>query len=85
MGERRRTRGTNLRVRLPIEPPRRHPIEIELARWISEGKTSDIKTLAQHARKGILPSEDAVLGLYGPEPVHEATAIVKALHKLLAR
>jgi hypothetical protein len=34
---------------------------------------------------GILPSEEAVLMLYGPEPVHEATAIVEALRKLLAR
>jgi hypothetical protein len=33
---------------------------------------------------GILPSQDAVLALYGPEPVHEATAIVDALRKLLA-
>jgi hypothetical protein len=33
---------------------------------------------------GILPSRDAVLLLHGPEPVHEATAIVEALQKLLA-
>jgi hypothetical protein len=33
---------------------------------------------------GILPSRDAVLMLHGPEPVHEAAAIVKALQKLLA-
>jgi hypothetical protein len=33
---------------------------------------------------GVLPSQDAVLALYGPEPVHEATAIVEALQKLLA-
>ena len=33
---------------------------------------------------GILPSQDVVLALYGPEPVHEATAIVEALRKLLA-
>lgn len=32
---------------------------------------------------GILPSQDAVLEHYGPEPVHEATAIVEALQKLL--
>jgi hypothetical protein len=32
---------------------------------------------------GTLPSQDAVLQLYGPEPVHEATAIVEALRKLL--
>jgi hypothetical protein len=33
---------------------------------------------------GILPSQDAVLEHYGPEPVHEAAAIVEALRKLLA-
>jgi hypothetical protein len=32
---------------------------------------------------GALPSEEAVLRLYGPEPVHEAAAIVGALRKLL--
>jgi hypothetical protein len=31
---------------------------------------------------GILPSEKAVLRLYGPEAVHEAQAIVDALTKL---
>lgn len=33
---------------------------------------------------GIIPSQDAVLTLYGPEPVNEATAIVDALRRLLA-
>jgi hypothetical protein len=33
---------------------------------------------------GILPSEEAVLALYGAEPVHEAQAIVEALTKMLA-
>jgi hypothetical protein len=32
----------------------------------------------------ILPAQDAVLTLYGPEPVHEATAIGDALRRLLA-
>jgi hypothetical protein len=32
---------------------------------------------------GALPSEEAVLKLYGPEPVHEGQAIVDALTKLL--
>ena len=31
---------------------------------------------------GILPSQDAVLEHYGPEPEHEATAIVAALQRL---
>jgi hypothetical protein len=33
---------------------------------------------------GILPSEEAVLTLYGPEPVHEGKAIVEALTKMFA-
>jgi hypothetical protein len=33
---------------------------------------------------GILPSKDAVLEHHGPEPVHEATAIVEAFRKLLS-
>jgi hypothetical protein len=32
---------------------------------------------------GVLPSQEAVLTLYGPEPVHEAQAIVGALTKIL--
>ncbi|RWF86997.1 MAG: hypothetical protein EOR36_28050 [Mesorhizobium sp.] len=28
---------------------------------------------------GVLPSEQAVLGLYGPEPIHEAEALAKAI------
>jgi hypothetical protein len=33
---------------------------------------------------GVLPSSEAVLKLYGPEPIHEAQAIVDALIKILA-
>jgi hypothetical protein len=33
---------------------------------------------------GALPSKEAVLKLYGPEPAHEASAIVDALQRLLA-
>ena len=43
------------------------------------------ETVETHGPPGILPSKDAVLKLHGPEPVHEATAIVEALQKLLAR
>ena len=32
---------------------------------------------------GALPSREAVLSLYGPEPIHEGQAIVDALKKLL--
>ena len=34
---------------------------------------------------GALPSEEAVLKLYGPEPIHEGQAIVDALTKLLEK
>jgi hypothetical protein len=34
---------------------------------------------------GALPSSEAVLMLYGPEPIHEGQAIVDALRKLLTR
>jgi hypothetical protein len=34
---------------------------------------------------GILPSREAVLQLYGPEPVHEATAIAAAIETLVRR
>ncbi len=34
---------------------------------------------------GVLPSETAVLTLYGPEPVHEGQAIVDALTTILAK
>ena len=32
---------------------------------------------------GVLPSQEAVITLYGPEPIHEAQAIVDALTKIL--
>lgn len=28
---------------------------------------------------GVLPSEEAVLGLYGPDPTHEGEALAKAI------
>ena len=33
---------------------------------------------------GVLPSGEAVISLYGPEPIHEAQAIVDALTTILA-
>jgi hypothetical protein len=33
---------------------------------------------------GALPSQEAVITLYGPEPIHEAQAIVDALTKILS-
>jgi hypothetical protein len=40
-----------------------------------------IETLAP---AGVLISQEAVAAKFGPEPVHEAEAIVEALQKLLA-
>ncbi len=34
---------------------------------------------------GALPSEEAVLKLYGPQPIHEGEAIVDTLTKLLGK
>ena len=34
---------------------------------------------------GILPSREAVLQLYGPEPVHEAAALSAAIRTLVRR
>jgi hypothetical protein len=34
---------------------------------------------------GVLPSPEAVIGKYGPEPIHEAQAIVDALRAFLDR
>jgi hypothetical protein len=34
---------------------------------------------------GVLPSEDAVLGLYGPEPIHEGEALAKAIIETVER
>jgi len=31
---------------------------------------------------GILPAQEAVVTLYGPEPIHESQAIVDALSKM---
>jgi hypothetical protein len=32
---------------------------------------------------GVLPAQEAVITLYGPEPIHEAQAIVDSLIKIL--
>jgi hypothetical protein len=41
-------------------------------------------TIEELGPVGALPSEEAVLQLYGPEPRHEAAAIVDALRRILA-
>lgn len=44
------------------------------------------RTIEDHCPPGVLPSEEAVNGLYGPDLMHEAaalaTAIVKTVDKL---
>ncbi|RUW44076.1 MAG: hypothetical protein E5W19_32190 [Mesorhizobium sp.] len=35
--------------------------------------------IEQTCPPGVLPSEEAVLLLYGPEPVHEAEALARAI------
>jgi hypothetical protein len=52
--------------------------EAHLVRRIREA----VKTLHP---PGILPAEHAVLQLYKPGAVHEAMAIVEAIHKLVPR
>jgi hypothetical protein len=42
------------------------------------------ETIETLAPPGTLPSGEAVLMLYGPEPIHEGQAIVDALRKILA-
>jgi hypothetical protein len=41
-------------------------------------------TIEELGPPGALASEEAVLGLYGPEMVHEAQAICDALGRILA-
>ena len=42
------------------------------------------EAIEAHAPPGTLPSEEAVLGLYGPEPTDEAQALCEALRKSLS-
>jgi hypothetical protein len=41
------------------------------------------ETIETLAPPGVLPSQEAVVTLYGPEPIHEAQAIVDALTTVL--
>ena len=47
------------------------------------GVADDPRDLETLGPPGVLPSQEAVIALYGPEPVHEAQAIVDALTKIL--
>ena len=37
------------------------------------------RTIEEHCPPGVLPSEEAVNGLYGPELIHEAEALAAAI------
>jgi hypothetical protein len=41
------------------------------------------ETIETLAPPGVLPSQEAIVTLYGPEPIHEAQAIVDALTTVL--
>ncbi|WP_287058764.1 hypothetical protein [Mesorhizobium sp.] len=41
--------------------------------------------IEQTCPAGVLPSEEAVLLLYGPEPIHEGEALAKAIIETVAR
>jgi hypothetical protein len=41
--------------------------------------------IEQSCPAGVLPSEEAVLRLYGPEPVHEGEALAKAIMETVER
>lgn len=41
--------------------------------------------IEQACPAGVLPSEEAVLLLYGPEPVHEGEALAKAIIETVER
>ncbi|TIL28801.1 hypothetical protein [Mesorhizobium sp.] len=41
--------------------------------------------IEQTCPAGVLPSEETVLGLYGPEPVHEGEALAKAIIETVER
>jgi hypothetical protein len=41
--------------------------------------------IEQTCPAGVLPSEEAVLLLYGPEPVHEGEALAKAIIETVER
>jgi hypothetical protein len=41
--------------------------------------------IEQSCPAGVLPSEEAVLLLYGPEPIHEGEALAKAIIETVER
>ncbi|MER8369455.1 hypothetical protein [Mesorhizobium sp. M1378] len=45
----------------------------------------DKETIERVQQQRVLPSEEAVLGLYGPLPIHEAEALAKAIIDTVGR
>jgi len=43
------------------------------------------RTIEDHCPPGVLPSEEAVNGLYGPSVMHEAAALAAAIVKTVDR
>ncbi|RWA97824.1 hypothetical protein [Mesorhizobium sp.] len=43
------------------------------------------RAIEQTCPAGVLPSEEAVLLLYGPEPIHEGEALAKAIIESVER
>jgi hypothetical protein len=79
--------------RAPVEGPIRRLMTMitvtdELRRQEIEGFRAALRmireTIEEHGPPGILPSEEAVLQLYGPEPVHEAEALCRAIERIIA-
>ena len=62
---------------------------VEIARQTTKNALAGLRMIREAVETlgppGILPSSEAVMERYGPEPVHEAEAIVDALRKVLAR
>jgi putative SOS response-associated peptidase YedK len=63
------------------------PLAPEKLRVVRSGDENDEALARRVSRRplGALPSEEAVLKLSGPEPMHEGQAIIEALTKLLGK
>ncbi|RUU48695.1 hypothetical protein EOD08_01515 [Mesorhizobium sp. M6A.T.Ca.TU.002.02.2.1] len=43
------------------------------------------RTIEEYCPPGVLPSEEMVNGLYGPDPIHEAEALARAIIETVER
>lgn len=63
------------------------PVEIDATK--ATGERAALKlirmTIEQVCPPGVLPSEEYVIGLYGPEPIHEGEALAKAIIETVER